>query len=133
MFSDIFAPDVNYVPERNVYPSARGGTLGSVASAYSPDAMGMGASASVASATGAPVPPTPAGHPVTWWLALAAIFAAFVFVGRRVGQAESFSNIRFNAYNILGITLAALLGLTMFKFLLAKYRVPGLSDVILAA
>lgn len=136
-FSDIFAPDVNYVPARSVYPSASGPTLGSVSSAYSPDAATYGGGSdgpdAMASATGAATPSGPLGHPVAWWFALVAIFAAFVFVGRKVGQAEEFKNVRFNAYNIIGITLAAVIGITLLKLGAAKFRVKGLSDVILAA
>lgn len=132
--SDIFAPDVNFVPERNVYPTARGGTLGSASSASSPDTSGYVAPAAVNQpAVSASAPTGIVGHPVAWWLAIAALFAVFVFVGRKVGTAESFSNIRFNAYNIIGIGVASLLFITVAKIVVTRFQIPGLTQIVQAA
>lgn len=136
MHGDIFAPDINYMPARNIYPDASGGTLGSASSAMSPDTAGY--SAAAVASDGGPMVSAPAargvaGHPLAWWVALAVLFAAFVFVGRKVGTAESFSNIRFNAYNIVGIGLASVLFITVAKILVTKYPVPGLTQIVQAA
>lgn len=128
--ADIFAPDVNYVPARNVYPDAEGGTLGSVSAGTSPDTTGF---AGTGATGGAVKTPAVTGHPVAWWIALLVLFAVAVWISHRIGQASAFSNIRASAYNVMFITVVAVLGLTILKVAAAKVKVPGLSDVILAS
>jgi hypothetical protein len=139
MNADIFGPDVNYVPTRNVYPTAAGGTLGSAAAATSPDNVFTGvtpignANANANPSVQAPTSPTVAGHPFTWWLGSLILVAGMVFFAHKTGDSSDFGNIRASAYNVLLITFVALLGLTLGKVVLTRFPVPGLSQVWIAA
>lgn len=135
----VVAPDVNYVPVRNVYPTASGASLGSTAAATSPDNLFTGllpsgnanANAVVTSAQAGS--PSFGGHPMTWWVGLLLLFLGVYWLAKKTGNATDFSGIRLSAYNIFFITFTALLGLTLGKVILTKFRVPGLSQVWLAA
>lgn len=133
---DIFAPDVNNVPVRNVYPTAPGGSLGTVAAATSPDTSGYGVKGSLTGTGGAattPGVPTLTGHPVTWYLGLLGVIIAMVFIAKKTGQASEFSNLRASFYNVSFIGLTATLFLVLAKIIVSKFRVPGLTEIILAA
>jgi hypothetical protein len=73
------------------------------------------------------------GAPVTWWLSLLAIFAGVIFISRRYGGEERFSNIRGSLYNLTFLTVYVILILNVLKVLAARYPIPGLSKLILAA
>jgi hypothetical protein len=72
-------------------------------------------------------------HTIWWWVGFLGLLAAMVFIARKAGTEEDFRNIRPTAYNFLTITLTSIVGIVAFKTLAAKYRIPGASDVILAA
>lgn len=126
-------PDVNFTPMRQVYPGADGGTIATLAAAGSPDAFGP------APGDTNVVDTPPAGGPsgLMWWVGIAIIIALMLFAARKTGQAEEFKNLRASTYNILFITLVALLGITALKIVAVRVRkVPGLSgfaDVVIAA
>jgi len=134
--ADLFQPDVNFVPARNVYPTASGGTSGGAGAAMSGQtavsvvdpnsgnpAVTVGASANVG------------GSPRTlgYWVGLVVLLLVMVFAARKAGGEEDFRNIRPTFYNFLAITLTAVVGIVGLKAIFGKYRVSGLSDVILAA
>lgn len=140
MMSTIFEPDVNYVPASNVYPRAAGRSLGAQSGAPGAQRFSGGgvvsnlAPADAAVTSGASIAGMSiTGHPLAWWLAIAALFIGFVVIGRKTGEAGSFSNVRFNAYNITGITLASILGITLLKVVTTKWHIAGLSEVVGAA
>lgn len=132
---DGFAPDINITPARAVYPTARGATTAQAAAAMSP------ASTTVANTptgpqgtvTAAPSIVPQSGRTVWWWLGLLGFLAAMVFIARKAGGEEDFRNIRPTVYNFLTITLTAMVGFVGLKILAARFRIPGASDVILAA
>lgn len=133
-YGDLFAPDINFTPARNVYPTAAGGTTAQAAAAMSP------ATTTVASTDGEPsgAVSTPtavqfSGQTIWWWLGLLGFLAAMVFIARKAGGDEDFKNIRPTVYNFLTITLTSIVGIVMLKVLAARFRIPGASDVILAA
>lgn len=133
--ADIFAPDINFVPARAVYPTMRGGTTAGAGGAMTtqtstivPDALTGGASATVSS--GSPI--AMSGHTVYWWVGALLLLAGMVFAARKVGGPDEFRNIRPSVYNVLTITLTAIIGIVGLKVLAAKYRIPGASDIILA-
>lgn len=133
---DIFAPDVNFVPVRNVYATAPGGTTGTLAAATSPDTSGYGARGAINGTGGSattPGTPTLAGHPVAWYLGLLAVIIVMVIFARKTGQAEDFRNLRASFYNVTFIGLTATLFIVLAKIAVSKVRIPGLTDIILAA
>ena len=68
-----------------------------------------------------------------YWFGLVVLLVVMVFVARKAGGEEDFRNIRPTFYNFLAITLTAIVGIVGMKAIFSKFRVPGLSDVILAA
>ena len=132
------------VPLASVYPGAGGGTTGTRASAASSDSVedgpagsavitapgGAGLSGPVSGPGLARVARSPLGQPLSWWGVIAALLVALMYVAGRVGKEGEFSNIKLSAYNILVITLAAMIGFGLFKVTFAKFRVPGLSTYV---
>lgn len=125
--------DVDFVPAGNVYPTSNGGTLASLGSAASPDLVTRNFQ------TGAAQVSTPAtgAKPLAWWFGIAIIVALILFIARKTGDANEFSNLRASTYNVSLITLIAILGITVMKIIAVKIQnVPGmsgLSSVIIAA
>lgn len=133
---DIFAPDVNFVPTRNVYPRAPGGTTGSLAAATSPDTSGYGVAGARNGTGGSASTPgvlTLKGHPVVWYLGLLGAVIVMVILAKKTGNASEFSNLRASAYNVSFIGLTAVLFIVLAKIAFTKVNIPGLSDIILAA
>lgn len=71
------------------------------------------------------------GQPVRWWLALAVLLVALMYVSQKFGGDESYANLRLSAYNIFTVSLASIIGISLFKVALTKYPVPGLSAVVM--
>lgn len=132
MPSDI---SINTTPARTFYPSFGGPTLGQVGSA------------AVMSEEVAPINSNPAkqsevqqaatvgalGNPLAWWLTMAFLLFALMFVAKRWGsEASEFASIKLSVYNLIVISLAAIIGITFGKAALTRFKVPGLSTVMLA-
>lgn len=133
--ADVFAPDINFVSARSVYPTMRGGTVASAGGAMNPNTNIMTpdpVTGQAAPTTGAPSV-SMSGQTVWYWLGLVLLLGAMVLVARKAGGDEDFRNLRPTAYNFLTITLTAIIGIVGLKVVAAKYRVPGISDIILAA
>ncbi len=133
--ADVFAPDVNFVSARSVYPTSRGGSVASASGAMSGNTNTVVADP----ATGAAAPTTVSGPAVNmsgksvwWWVGFLALLVVLVLVARKAGGPEDFRNIRPTGYNFLTITLTSIVGIVGLKVLAARYRVPGASDIILA-
>lgn len=127
---------VNIVKAQNAYPSFPGsGSLGQEATMPYPQAVtggpvstgnsGGGTAAQVAAAVGE------TGQPVTWWVALAAILVALMYFSTKYDDGQ-YANLRASAYNIFTVTLAAIVGISLFKLLFTKFPVPGLSTIVLS-
>lgn len=71
--------------------------------------------------------------PATSWLMFFAIFVIFVWVARKYDSGGSFGNIRLSIYNGIFLTFWIVLILNFLKVLAAKVRIPGVSELILAA
>lgn len=132
---NIFAGDVNnQVDTRNVYGSAGGGTTGTRASAFTPYAAGGGG---VSRAGEVPAGGGNGGgffgKPLSWWFVLVVLLIGLMWTAQRYGsEAEQFKNVRLSVYNIVVISLAAMIGFGAFKVIFGKVRVPGLSDYVQA-
>jgi hypothetical protein len=147
---NVFGSDVdNVVNARNVYPEVSGVTTGTRGSAMTGDTASRGpyvAGRFSTSTAGANVPggagsPDSSGggngivgHPVAWWVALIILLVALMWGSQRFGsEGENFKNIKLSIYNIVVISLAAVIGFAGLKMIFSRFTVPGLSDVILAA
>lgn len=74
------------------------------------------------------------GKPSSWWLMFAVVFIGFVFLSRKYsGGDTSFSNVKLTVYNGLFLTFFIVLMLNMLKVFATKFKIPGVSDLILAA
>lgn len=137
--ADWFAPDINFTPVAAVYPTANGGTLASAAAAMSPNTTvnvpGNSGGRTIATDDGTGSAPgvTTSGHSVSWWVGFLVFLGIMVWIARKAGGEEDFRNIRPTLYNFLTITLTAIVGIVGLKVIAAKWRVPGASDIILAA
>ncbi len=73
------------------------------------------------------------GKPAGSWLMFLVIFLLFVWVSRKYGEAGSFSNIRMSVFNGLFLTFFIVLMLNLLKVFATKVKIPGVSELILAA
>jgi len=127
---------------RDVYGSYPGSSLGIYATSPSGYAISNGgdsmyavpnagrsggeADAAAAANTG--------GNPVAWWVALLIGLVILMYGSRHLGgEGETFGHIRPGVYNILVISWAAVLGLVFWKVLFARFKVPGLSTLVMSA
>lgn len=128
---NIFAGDVNnQVDSRNVYGSAGGGTTGTRASAFAPYTAGRpGTEVPTGGGSGGGF----FGKPLSWWFVIVVLTVALMWTAQRYGsEGEQFKNVRLSVYNIVVISLAAMIGFGAFKVIFGKVRVPGLSDFVQA-
>lgn len=146
---NVFNADVdNTVNGRNVYPELGGATTGTRGSAMTQDTSTRPYTAGAFSkgSAGANVPggqgSSPSGngnggivgHPIAWWVALIVLLVALMYGSQRFGsEGENFKNIKLSVYNIVVISLAAVIGFAGLKMIFSRFQIPGLSDVILAA
>jgi hypothetical protein len=74
-----------------------------------------------------------AGKPAYWWLTLFGMFALFVFLARKYGGGDSYSNIKASVYNLFFLTIFIVLMLNFLKVIAANWKIPGFSELVLAA
>ena len=134
--ADLFAPDVNFQTARNVYPTAPGGSLASAAGAMTanttvPMVAADGNGGTAGGAVGHPGFTT-SGKSLGWWVGFLALLMVMVFVARKAGGDDEFRNIKPTFYNVMAITLTAIVGIVGRKVIATRWRVPGASDVRLA-
>jgi hypothetical protein len=74
------------------------------------------------------------GNPLLAWGLLIVLLFALMFVAKRVGSEQSeFASIKMSFYNVLVISLAAVIGINFFKLIFTKFPVPGVSTIFLNA
>lgn len=141
--ADYFAPDINFTPARAVYPTAQGGSLASAGGAMSQNTTSVGINGGSGEAAPVVVPSGAGGGAVLgngggsgrglwYWLGFLLFLVGTVWVARKAGGDEDFRNLRPTFYNFLTITLTAILGIVGLKVIFARFRVPGLSDLVMA-
>lgn len=132
--ADMFGRDVNTTSSRDVYPTAPGGTSSSAAGAMTANTNVSGGGVVVdATTVDGSATFTTSGRSLWWWVGFLVFLLVMVFVARKAGGEEDFRNIRPTMYNFLAITLTSIVGIVGLKVIAAKWRIPGASDVILAA
>lgn len=133
--ADMFAPDINFVSARGVYPTMRGGTTASASGAMTTSTNVIAAdptTGETAPATASGPAISMSGHTVWWWVGFLGLLIGMVLIARKAGGPEDFRNIRPTLYNALAITLTSIVGIVGLKVIATRYRIPGASDVILA-
>lgn len=121
----------NPTPLRNVVASAGGGTLGTASggdSLTTTAPVGQGSVAGTSPATTGGI----IGQPLTWWATLIVVFIVLGMIAKKAGNESEFTNIRVSAYNILQVTLMAIIGIAGLKVVFTRFRVPGISTLVQA-
>lgn len=131
----------NDVPARTVYPTAGGGSLGSRSTAASPYDVTGGASQGAsmnagenASTTGENADALAGGgilgQPLSWWVLLIIMLYGVRFIGTKIGSGEEFKNLRVSVFNIVTVSLMAIVGIGFMKVLFNRFKVPGLTAFV---
>ncbi len=121
------AIDVMYA--RQLYPTLGGETAADVATGP----LGIGVSVRQTARTAQETAPAvPLGNPLAGLVVFGALVVAIMLVAQRYGEAGEFANLRASAYNVLLVSLIAVAGIPVWKFLLARFRVPGVSEWVLS-
>jgi hypothetical protein len=133
---------VNDFPRRGLYPTAAGPTLGTRSTSLTPyDLQDEGGPASESGAIvdgNVTTDPGSAGvnsagiigQPLSWWFVLVALLVGTMFAAKKLGAGEEFRNVKMSVYNVIVISLAAIIGIGFFKVAFNKFKVPGLTTFI---
>jgi hypothetical protein len=146
---------INYINAAGAYPAMGGESIAMQAGAFSdmgsmmptngdmPQDITMASmpdsSAAMSSMAAMPMgAPTPAGQPhrspAMWWLMLVILLVALMWAAEHFGsEGPYFSNIRLSVYNIVVLTFAVVLGLTVLKAGAQKFPNNAVSELIIAA
>jgi hypothetical protein len=131
---------VNDIAARSVYPQMGGQTLGSRgSSSTTPVSATNGVAARTSTNKMATTPAEAAaavgatGTATHWWLFLILALVGLMFLARHLGEASEFASIKMSVYNVVIISLAAIIGINFFKLVFTKFPVPGLSTLALAS
>ncbi|HET8676041.1 MAG TPA: hypothetical protein VFO63_09665 [Blastocatellia bacterium] len=75
------------------------------------------------------------GQPASWWIIWLVVFGVFLWAARKFapGGGERYGNILPSLYNGVFLTLYIVLILNVLKVGATKFKIPGLSEMILAA
>lgn len=134
--------DVNTVNLRNVYGTALGQTTGQSGSANNQTAMqgsgGMASANNVPAVTDSPEVSRSLAiggqaNPVIGGVVFLALIVGLAFIAKRVGTADEFRNIRTSPYNVLLISMAAIIGMPIWKYVFTRFPVPGVSTWVASA
>lgn len=130
----------SYIPPTATSLGMRNNFMGELSGAANDAVIGRIPGATMRAQNGGDVAPSAnggiMGKPASWWLMFFVVFLAFVFVSRRYGGgdgAPGFSNIRMTVYNGIFLTFFLVLMLNLLKVFAAKVKIPGVSELILAA
>lgn len=130
----------NDVPARTIYPTAGGGSLGSRSTSASPYSIGdtspqsavIGPDGAISAAENADSLTSGGllGQPLAWWALLLGLLYAVRFAGTKLGSGEEFKNLKVSVFNIVTVSLMAVVGIGFLKVLLNRFKVPGLTPFV---
>lgn len=129
----------NDVPARTIYPTAGGGSLGSRSTAASPysiaDMSSQAAQLAPDGATAgtqddAPTSSGILGQPISWWVLLVVLLYGVRFAGAKLGSGEEFKSLKVSVFNIVTVSLMAIVGIGFAKVLFNRFKVPGLTPFV---
>lgn len=128
---------INVIPGGNVYPwlnSGSSSSLGNRASAMD-SFPGSPVKEDSAEAPGAVQPNTIGGSSsvLVAGLTFIGLLVVLMFAGHALDGEENFKNIKVSFYNVILISLAAVVGLPLLKFLFAKVPISALRNWVNAA
>lgn len=74
------------------------------------------------------------GSPAVSWLSLAFLLVVLMFFAQRYDGGGNYSNLKLSAYNIFTVSLASIIGISLFKVASTKFPRPlaGVATVIQA-
>ena len=132
-----FGSDVNNVSTvRGVYGGAPGATVAQNGSAMTPNTL-SGTFSEAPNASPEAGASAPSGgtfsSPVVWLVILALLLVGFRFLASKGGEGANFANVRVTIWNVILITLIAVVGLATAKVVFAKVNIPGLTQLVHAA
>lgn len=127
---------INTLPGGNVYPwmnSGSSSSLGDRASAMS-SFPGSPSREDKDAAAGAPDPNTVGGSTSVLGagLTFVGMLLVLMFVGHQLDGKEEFKNIKVSFYNVIVISLAAVIGIPLMKFLFNKVPIPAIKNWVMA-
>lgn len=128
---------INSTPGGNVYPWLNSGSstsLGNRGSAMS-SFPGSPAKEDESEAPGTVAPNTIGGSSsmLVAGLTFAGLLVVLMFAGHALDGEENFKNIKVSFYNVILISLAAVVGLPLMKFLFSKVPISSLKNWVMAA
>ena len=128
---------INTIPGGNVYPWLNSGSstsLGDRASAMS-GFPGSPAKEDAAEAPGSTMPNTVGGSSsvLIAGVTFVGLLLVVMFAGHALDGQENFKNIKVSFYNVILISLAAVVGLPVMKFLFTKVPITALNNWVMAA
>lgn len=127
---------INTIPGGNVYPwldSGSSSSLGARASAMS-SFPGSPVSEDKQAAGGTPEPNMIGGSTSIFaaGLTFVALLLVLMFVGHQLDGKEEFKNIKVSFYNVIVISLAAIVGIPLMKWLFSRIPIPAIKNWVLA-
>jgi hypothetical protein len=128
---------INTIPGGNVYPwmnSGSSSSLGDRASGMS-SFPGSPVIEDKGAAPGTPDPNSLGGSPsiLIAGLTFVGLLLVLMFVGHQLDGEENFKNIRVSFYNVIVVSLAAIVGIPLMKYLFGKVPIPSLKNWVMAA
>jgi hypothetical protein len=131
--------DVNQTFLRNIYPSATGQTVAVGGTGAQTNMVNNATPGQRVPGVDSPDPVQRAvtignqANPVVAGLVLLGLLVGLMFLAKRLGADDDFRSIRPTVYNVIVISMAAVIGLPFWKYLATKFPVPGVSGWILAS
>lgn len=123
--------DVNSVNLRNVYGTALGNTTGQIGSSANQSAVPRGGGAVPTNqgdvAANQALSIGGQANPVIGGVVFLALLIGLAFIARRIGTVDEFKNIRVSPYNVLIASMAAIIGIPVWKWAFTRFPVPGVS------
>ncbi len=133
-FYDVYNPGGVVMPDNVGVPVGNNGaSMGDTYPGGGAPARAAAAGNGKAAAAGAAPSGGVLGAPVTWWVTILAIFVGVIWIARKYGGDERFTNIRGSLYNLTFLTIFIILIKNVLNVLAARFPIPGLSKLILAA
>lgn len=124
---------VNMLYARQIYPTLGGETAGDLATGpFAPRAE-----AQTAATTGHPdvdAALTIGGQasPLMGLVVFGGMVVGIMLLAQHLGEGEEFRNVKATAYNALVISLLAVAGIPVWKFVFTRVKVPGVSTWVLS-
>lgn len=129
--------DVNTVNLRNAYPTALGKTIGqNGTSSNQTNAFSRNTAEQSVEDNSDVLKAVSIGgqsSAIIGGLVFLGLLLGLMFLAKRLGTDSDFAGIKPSAYNVLTISLAAIVGLPVWKYLVTRFPIPGVSTWVLSA